>query len=277
MNLGLGLGLQSNKPYAIYNQDLSLLLPSIAFDLDATIAASYGGSGETWANLASVPGEGSAKTAYDMNRGTSSGSEGSDPTFTGSAGDYGAYWSMDGGDQFSLASGANTAFLRDLGKTTGGSDFYFGMALRMPADDSAVDTLFSAETSTASIGWRIQQTTGETLQMVQRGDTNVSSVNPTPTIPPSTDKLLIVSHSHSLNTTRFWIDGTNAIEIAQTFNATTTNASALFKIGVLGASTNPVANGTRIYAAFGGNAYLDNSQSSVIRAVMRTRHRRSYS
>ena len=105
------------------------LLTGAVFDLDATMLASYNGSGQTWANMIAAPADGSAKTAGDFYRGVNGTATATDPTFTGSAGSQSAYWLHDGFDAFFLAGG-NTAFIDSLHRTTGGSDYTFINAYR---------------------------------------------------------------------------------------------------------------------------------------------------
>jgi hypothetical protein len=53
---------------------LGSLVSSCVFDLDATIAASYSGSGQTWSNLETTPADSEAQTAYDFYLGADSSS-----------------------------------------------------------------------------------------------------------------------------------------------------------------------------------------------------------
>ncbi len=82
------------------------LLPGVYVCLDARDASSYT-TGQTWSDRSG--------NGIDFYRGTTSGTQGTDPTFTGSAGDIGAYWSFDGGDYFTVAAG-NTTRINNLHK-----------------------------------------------------------------------------------------------------------------------------------------------------------------
>jgi hypothetical protein len=159
----------SGTPASSY---LDGVLASTVFDLDATIAASYPGSGLTWANLA-TPADGAAKTAYDFFLGDGVTAT-TYPAFSGSAGNSAAYWSFDGGDYFDLKSGANTAFLRDAHKTTGGSDFWIAMAYR-PVDGGVTQGLFTTTDGTGTAGFRTEQLGSELIQLVQRGPTTTQT------------------------------------------------------------------------------------------------------
>lgn len=77
--------------------------------LDPADAASYS-SGQTWSDIS---GQGN-----DFYCGATSGSSTDDPTYVGTSGDLAGstYWSFDSGDFFTLASGSNPTFLRDMHK-----------------------------------------------------------------------------------------------------------------------------------------------------------------
>jgi hypothetical protein len=76
------------------------LQENLVMHLDASNVDSYSGSGNTWANLVETPADGSGKTDYDYQRGNGS-TASTFPTFNGTPGTTGAYWSFDGGDYFS--------------------------------------------------------------------------------------------------------------------------------------------------------------------------------
>ena len=104
----LGLGFGAIEDAAI---------PVAVFELDAGLSASYGGSGETFANIVIAPADGEGQTEYDFYRGADADVESDGPTFNGSAGNNSAneLFSFDGGDYFTLAGG-NTGFLNSLHK-----------------------------------------------------------------------------------------------------------------------------------------------------------------
>jgi hypothetical protein len=77
--------------------------------LDAGDADSYSGSGQVWDDTSGLD--------HDFNRGATTGSEASDPTFNGTAGGKSSseYWSFDGGDFFTYEA-ANEAWMQNLHK-----------------------------------------------------------------------------------------------------------------------------------------------------------------
>ena len=71
---------------------LQSVIASCCCDLDATVAESYNGLGQTWSNLVVSPADGTSQTDYDFYLGGTSGSDATDPIFTGTPGDSGAYF-----------------------------------------------------------------------------------------------------------------------------------------------------------------------------------------
>lgn len=257
---------------------LSDVITSAVVDLDATKSASYTGSGQTWANLIAAPADGAAQTDYDMYLGADNTATTDDPTFIGGAGSNAAYFAMDGGDHFSLKSGVNTNFLKNLHKTTGGQDWWAAITIKT-VDFTANNTVFSTQSSSTGIGLRAHFTASETLANVQRGDTTAVGGGSTITTSISSDAIGIVSHSHSQNKTRVWLSrsGSTSVgeEFAHTYNGTTTDATSALKLSILSTS-NRFQNGVRVYSFAMGNEYLDNTKAAAIIAHLETRHGRDY-
>jgi hypothetical protein len=254
--------------------DLSLkaVLPSTVADLDATMVGSYAGTGTTWSNLVAVPADGSAQTAYNFSRGDGTTAT-TYPTFTGTAGHAAAYFAMDGGDYFRLASGTNTTFLQNLTKTTGGADFWLGFALR-GADWSGVQRLFNSGVDSAPAGWCSVYANGGTIFLAQRG-TAAASVSSGVTLAINTDYLILISHSHASNRTRFWINTTTAAEVTHNFS---TNTSAMPLMGAYAETDGGFAlkNGARVYGLYIGNEDLNNTKAAALITALETRHGRNY-
>lgn len=239
------------------------LVSSTVFDIDATVEDSYSGSGTTWANLEATPADSAAQTAYDF---TNNGF-----TFTGSAGDSGAYWLADGTNQFDLGGG-NTTFLNNLPKTTGGTNFWFAMAFRAGSGTQRMCHT-GAVTNVPLLG--IFTNASNILNLFQRGDTASSNQSFGSALSAGTDYVVIVSHDSATNNTRYWINTATASNQAQTYNATTTAAGA-FTIGAESDGGNPLVNGVRVYAVSMGNAYLDNTGAAAIFSEYEARHGRDY-
>jgi len=260
---------------------LADVVASAVFDLDATIAASYPGSGQTWANLVAAPADGSAQTAYDFFRGDGSTST-TYPTFTGSAGDSAAYWSFDGGDYFQLLSGVNTPFIRDLHKTTAAKTFWVAITM-LAVDPPGTRHLFSnAPSGSAHQGVSLQIAgSGNGRFKFQQGDglvgTNNLDLGSASFSANNQNHILIFSYDSATNTARHWVDTDTAIETSFTYLTAITDAAGILRIGTVGGGTiNPVPSGTRIYSVAMGNEYLDNTKAAAIIAALEARHGRDY-
>ena len=251
------------------------VLPSTVFDLDATIAASYGGSGTTWSNLVASPADGAAKTDYDFYTGDGATSS-TYPTFNGTAGNAAAYWSTDGGDYFNLKSGTNTAFLNGLHKTTGGSDFW--LALTFSADSPATSQTFfgTGNTGTTADSVGIRYSSSNTIDFRQRAGTSISIVSSANIIANLSTNILIVSHSHSGNQTRFWINTPVADEKSHVFVSAANNATNRAQIFARGDGAGFMDANTRLYSFAMGNEYLDDNKTAIIIAHLNARHGRTY-
>jgi len=110
--------------------------------LDAGDASSYGGSGQTWSDVS-----GAGNHFY---LGSGSGADGADPTFNGSSGDLGSYWTFDGGDYFSLVAGSNPAAFETLHKNNAALDM--GALFKMPASAVGSLGLFTTRSSANDVG-----------------------------------------------------------------------------------------------------------------------------
>jgi len=249
---------------------LSDVVASTVFDLDATQSASYGGSGQTWANLATAPADSSAQTDYDVFLGNTSSPSSDDPTFTGSAGSAAAYWLLDGGDSFRKQT-ANTTFLKNLHKTTGGQDFWALMACQIPA--ASGQAFWGNHTSTTA-GIH-SETTATKIRLIQRGTSDVLVTSATSYV-ASTNSIFIVSHSHSTNQTRIWVNSRTADVLAHTFNTTTTDPSRDLQICDIGNGAASMNNLSRVYTFAMGNEYLDNTNAGLLFDALNTRHSRTY-
>lgn len=248
---------------------------STVFDVDATCSESTDGSSQTWANMEATPADSESQTAYDFYRGAGSGSSTDDPTFNGSADTESAYWSVDGGDYFSIASGANTALLRDMHKTTGGSDFWIAFAGQTTATGGS---FFSTQNDLSNNGMRIQSNgnAASFATFVQRTATTQAAVaTKEGAFQTGTNFLIVISYSHSGNTYNVWINGV-AQPVASTFATTTTNATDPLKL-----AGNPALSflptGARIYGMAFGNAHIDDTAAANLLTKYELRHNRSYS
>lgn len=258
-------------------ESLAAAVASAVMDLDATLFASYPGSGTTWSNLVASPADGSAQTAYDFFTGDGSTST-TFPTFTGTPGDPASYWLFDGGDYFKIKSGANTTFINAMHKTTGGSDWWIAFALLTPPADSGADGLFGTNQNSTTPGLQIFQNASEQIAANQRGAATSSLSNTGTTLTGSTNYTVFVSHSHSTNMTSFWINSSTGTALSQTYSTTTADASGFMVLAALanGASSF-MASGGRMYSVGMGNSYLTNAEAAAIKSLLQVRQGRVYS
>jgi hypothetical protein len=204
--------------------NLSAVVAGAVFQHDATMAASYDGSSQTWANLIASPADGSGQAVYDMVLGTTSSPQTSDPTFVGSAGNNAAYFMNDGGDLFTL-NGANTTLLDNLHKSTPITPFTMICAFN-PADQSASAFLMGTTTSNTANGIRLSITSTELTTIAQNDGTTGLALGSSLTALISQPTLFIGSWDGT--TYRRWMYNRTQTSNTQTFNTTTTSASATF-------------------------------------------------
>lgn len=97
------------------------IVASNLMDLDATQSDSYGGSGQTWANLNTAPADSSGQTEWDAWLGVDGSASADDPAFVGTAGTTGAHFLLDGGDHFLMKS--LPTFLSKIHRSSGANAF----------------------------------------------------------------------------------------------------------------------------------------------------------
>lgn len=211
---------------------------------ESTLASSYSGTGNTFANIASAPADGSAQSAYDLTL--------TSLTFNGAAGDVGAYFSTAGLGYARIA--ANTPFLRDLHKTTGASDY--GLLIIYEAGTTGTGMLISTKTSTNDDGIEIQTATNIT----HRQSNGVATSNVSGgTIAATTPYLLVVGHSAAGATSIRALNSRTRTEQAHTFGATTTDAANLFTLFARSPVAIRMPSGSRLKSAVLLNVYPDNA------------------
>lgn len=232
---------------------------SAEFDCDFRISSSYGGTGDTVSNIVASPASGASQTDYDFVR-----QEGS-PTFTGTAGKADAYMELDGATTYQI--GTNPTHINNLVKTTGGTDFWFACSVFLPSGSRNFG-LFGTQSSVTSIGFRIQGTSSETLRLLQRADsTNTFDNTNANEFTPGEKAIIIVSYDHGTSTWRVWVNSETATySNTLTLGTETDNPSAPLYFGVLTYPTTRdyIANGGRLYAKSGGNAFLDDTKAGAI-------------
>lgn len=273
--------LQANSPTVDANMLISVaatpvsgaidtVLASAVLQVEATNTTSYGGTGQAWANIIAAPADGSAQSAYDFRLGNSSGSESSDPTFTGTAGNSAAYFALDGGDFFEL-SGANTTFLNAFHKTTGGTDFTVVLAYN--AGSTTGGGLFSTQSSSTNLGFYITSST--TLSASFRGNTN-NVITSFGGVSATTDYLLIFSFEASTGTIRKWHNNRTVSTFSTTLDTATADASVNLHLGSRSDGSSFMPAGSKFRGCVVGNAFIDSTKAGQIFDYYNTLHGVTY-
>lgn len=249
------------------------VLPATVFDLDATIAASYSGSGTTWSNLVTAPADGAAQSDYDFFRGDGATST-TYPTFNGSAGDPAAYWSFDGGDYFRIKSGANTPLLRDAHKSSGSIPVTFGLAFRTPATGTLTNWLFGTARQNANHGFALLSSSG-TLTLRQYDGGGAATTTIATALSAGTDYLLLLSFDYTNDIAKIWINSATGSDLTLVKDTTVTDGSNPYEIGAVQANA-PLINGHRVYWSGLFNEVFNDAKAAAIIAALEARHGRDY-
>jgi hypothetical protein len=244
------------------------IVSSCVFDLDATLSASYIGTGANLENAEQSPADGELQSEYDF--GTGAGA----PTFIGTHGSKNAYFSFNA-DSFE-ADNALSAFLDSLHKTTGGTDFGFVMTVYVKDGNQVF--CGNKEAGGANIGvYMYTLAATDDLYLGQRGDSAAVTVQSTIPLTLNAWNFIAVSHSHSTNITKLWVNTTVGQAISHTFDTTTTTASAAnFMIGSYGDGTLPLATDSMMRGFQCFNSYLTDANISSIVTELNRRHGTSY-
>lgn len=253
---------------------LDAILPSVCFELDATLPDSYGGTGQVWSNVTTEPADGSAGSAYNFYLGADGNITAADPAFNGVAGTSGAYWSFDGGDAFKLAGAEG--FPGTLHKT-GGPDFTVLCAFRFQQNNLEQRLLTTQSSSGTSPGFTLGVNASERVILRQRGDSSaVTAVLNDIILTTDTDYLCIASHRRSTATTRFWLNARTRIEMAHNFNPGTANALPATIGARATISAEFAAPATRLYMLGLLNNFIGDPEAALIFDLLNARHGRIY-
>lgn len=250
---------------------LDSVISSAVCDLDATISASYSGSGTNWANLIASPADGASQPQYDF---TVTGA-----TFTGSAGDTAAYWLMDGNDYFVHAvADSNTPLFRDMAENGSGNAWWVAMAFR-PVTGSNV-SYWGNGSGTGDVGmsW-FANGLGDNIRVDQYSGSGTDTINnESNALSNGTDTVVIISvdMNATTNNVRSWVNTTTALQNGNVWDTNSADTNGIFMIGARSDNTDTandiVANGTRIYHFSCGNEFLTDAKAADIFAHLETRH-----
>ena len=199
---------------------MSEIVSGCLFDIDATIGASYDGSGQVLNDL-------EGNTNWQL--GSTSGVSTDDPTFNGSANSPAAYFSTDGFD--TITPSAVTAKLAEMHK--GDNDWTYAVAGRTPASGTQ-SLLRTGANPGLALGWDAAATRVRSLQL---GDTGITSGNFAATLAANTEFLVFLSYNSATNQTTGWINSVTGTSVAHTFNASAVNATSASTFGATGSTS----------------------------------------
>ena len=240
---------------------------NVLADLDATQAASTDGASQAWNNLTGAPVDGAASAAYAFYRGGGNAASADDPTLTGTAGTSGAYWALNGSQNFTLA-GANPAYLAAL--QNDGENFWIAMSVNLGA--TGIQTLWSTQNSSSTAGMTLTMSPSSTprFNLTQYGTAAKQAVAYSPTLTTGTDYVVIVSHAAG-GSTRMWVNTTTGYESPTLFGAASVTASRAMAIGSR-ASSGYLGAGAKIRSFAIGTDYLTDAGAAAILHRLEARH-----
>lgn len=212
---------------------------STEFWLDATDINSYDNVTDlqTWKNVVTSPSSGASQITYDVNRGTTSSSSTDDPTFTGTAGDSGAYFSYDGGDLF-LAKYTNT-FIQTLTRSDQTNEWWAACHFRRSQFTGGLFTsLFSSSSSVVSEhggAFLYDEATGDLLfwRRNATGNTNAITIESN-AFSLNTDYLVIFGYNSSTGEWSYYKNG-KTLTASGTNSPPTSTVDGSDKLGIGGA------------------------------------------
>ncbi len=264
---------------------LQPLVPSAVMDLDATSAASYSGSGQTWSNLVAAPADGSAQTAYDFFLGADVAAGADDPVFSGSAGSQSAEFTANGSQFFTIKNG-NTTFIKNMHKTTGGNAWWMAFAGSFVARGAAQNGQSlvgtggrdSATKHGFDFGNGFFGTSNRPyLQLVgAQGFPGVLDFTTAADAFTSGYIFIGISFNPTTNAARLYV-GNNAVVTGSVgFYLSTVDASNAMQLLAGGAADALAYAGTKLVAVSMGNAEMSDANAAALRGMYSTRHNRTY-
>lgn len=254
----------------VADQDfLDATLSSTEFELIAEVAVSYdtGVDSQKWFNVTGSPASGASKSDYHTFLGADGDVGTDEPAFNGTVGTAGAKWDFDGSnDFFSLVSGSNTTFLNELHNTTAVQDFWFAVVWKNSDVTWQGGTLLSTkEGSGTSAGLFFQQNTSEGYQLRQAsGGGSTVTASSSAVSNPSDKQLIIVSHSHSTDNTRFWANTGTAENVAHVFDTGTVTPPSPMTIATRTDEAFPLPSEASMFWIASGNEFLDDTKAGTM-------------
>ncbi|MCK6417900.1 MAG: hypothetical protein L6Q57_03050 [Alphaproteobacteria bacterium] len=242
---------------------------STVFHIDATVPASYPGSGQTWTNIINAPSDGLAKSAYDFWIGRDNTANSEDLTFSSNK------FISDGGDLAEIKS--TTDFIRNQFRSDLTNSWWSAAAFLI-ASASASQTFYGSTNASSVPGWRIEANTTPLMRLVRSDGTqnlatslhNITSFIGLPVLHVFTWNNGTRGYKSALNSRTFTVSGT-AAETTQT----AANTGKL-NFGSANHGTQKMLSGSELYGFAMGTGPLTNADLSKIVDFFNSLHRRPY-
>lgn len=246
------------------------LTTNLKLCLDAGDAASYdpGVQTDKWLDRSGG--------GYDFFRGSGTGGDAADPTFTGAAGYLPSYWNFDGGDYFTYNT-TNETWMQNLHKNNA---VFTVVAFYRQAGANEFN-VFGDVTGASVTGMRVGvSNVGKPTFGVWNATANVTNKTADTGMSTTLDHMVGLSLNEATGAGGgfFYSDGAyNQVAAANTFDSTYTspaagNATATLNVAALGSGDACLASGDRLYcvAIWQGTA-LTKANMDTIWAAMRGR------
>lgn len=259
------------------------IVPEVWVDLDATKIDSYSGSGQTWANLVSTPFGGGTQTDFDAWLGLTSSASSDDPTFTGAAGDSGAYFAMDGADVFALKS--QTAGVLNSDLHDGTTDCWFAIAFESASTLYNHGLFGNAATGTGRPGVSCLYQPSSPRILGSQSPTGGVTETLSNTGVPNTQQnwVMIIQYDKTNGNYIVYHNGTKSVATEAYSTTATTSPSTSFLIGARNIGTTSdsvntvIPSGAKIRGFSAGLSLLTDTEAADILAEYNSRHGNIYS
>ncbi|TGP49717.1 hypothetical protein EN873_27635 [bacterium M00.F.Ca.ET.230.01.1.1] len=232
----------------------------LLFVLDAADSVSFS-TGQVWNDTSG--------NGLNFNLGTSTGAEGSDPTFNGSTGSLSSstYWGFDGGDYFTLGQ-ANTARINNFHKA--GAKWTLATWMWYAAAGSA--GFIGTNGNSVSPGFAVGMSSGgKLITIMHNASTQIINNVTTTSIPTGGWCFLANSFDSSGGATGniLAINGTQETATGTLSSPSASNAAVTMQIGSRANNSVPLPNGSRIggFMAWEGLALTSAQITSLFNAT----------
>jgi len=243
--------------FGILASELKRIQPATILDFDARVLGSYNGAGQEWTDLVS------GKTFF---LGEDDSVSTDDPTFTGTAGDSGAYFALDGGDLFNAdASTAALEAFRKAHRTDASYPYTFVWKGRYGSLSSGFVWLLSTFSPNITSGWGIQiNNTNGNVILWQGGDSATELSGVGHAVASNTEFTLAIQFDMSTNTVNVAFNGSVFSSVSWASETATTDASDDVVLGALSNFGSYLPNGSRIEHFSAYNKLLSDAELSNV-------------